>query len=139
MGSLLALGHRVELDLGGDQAVEVTTVDIDFRGEAVERHIEAALREPPALGRRPEGFELLWGDFDLLLQAVAAGASLHRQETLCTNSSHPNLRLGVGGEVTLLDLLRAATLEAIGSMRHQELPLDFRRQACSLARIGPEW
>jgi hypothetical protein len=45
---------------------------------------------------------------------------------------HPNLRLEVGGEVALLDLLRTELFEFRRSSGDQKLPLNLRGQDASI-------
>ena len=133
----VALLLRGELDLGDDQPLEITVVDVDVGAMSVlQWHEEAALRDASRLGQLPELIEAVRVERDFDLLPSLAGPLLGGEQLLVVEAAQANLDALVDRQVALDDAGRLMLVEARGlrSMR------NFRSVSCipSGLRAGRE-
>jgi hypothetical protein len=125
----LRLLAGAELDLGGDQSLQRSPVDIDLDRARLGWHVVARLRESPAGGERPQRFELLGAELDLDLGPLRPGAALDGQKAALAAAAQAHLDLvRLDRQVALLDLLDTTTRKPVGRAQYKKLSLDFERQ-----------
>jgi hypothetical protein len=110
----LAQLFGVELDLGGDQALQAPPVDVDIEVARLSPNVVARLANPPPFREWPQLGETLGSYFDLDLGPPQSVTALDRQQGSVAEPAQAHLDLIVfDSQISLLDFLDATVRQLI--------------------------